>query len=353
MSNLNTRKATFVTLGKFLSQFSQDGITKDDTVPHNEPFFDAFKMQLERAVEFNGWFTKDSVLFAVNSWTEALTKTNIEKWLKPYDIAVDKPKTIAVIMAGNIPLVGFHDFLSVLITGHKILIKQSSNDKHLLPILAKYIEALNPTFKGKITFSEGKLTDFDAVIATGSNNSAKYFDYYFGKYPHIIRQNRNGVAVLTGDETQEELTALGEDVFRYFGLGCRNVAKLYVPENYDFDNLFKALYSYSHLLDNKKYTNNYDYNKAVYLMSLYDLLENGFLMLKEDASYSSPIATLFYEKYNDLESLKTKLSLEKDKIQVVVSNGSIPDSIPFGQTQKPQLWDYADGVDTIAFLLKQ
>ncbi len=353
MSNLNTRKATFVTLGKFLSQFSKDGITKDDTVPHNEPFFDAFKMQLERAVEFNGWFTKDSVLFAVNSWTEALTETNIEKWLKPYDIAVDKPKTIAVIMAGNIPLVGFHDFLSVLITGHKILIKQSSNDKHLLPILAKYIEAVNPTFKGKITFSEGKLTDFDAVIATGSNNSAKYFDYYFGKHPHIIRQNRNGVAVLTGDETQEELTALGEDVFRYFGLGCRNVAKLYVPENYDFDNLFKALYSYSHLLDNKKYTNNYDYNKAVYLMSLYDLLENGFLMLKEDASYSSPIATLFYEKYNDLELLKTKLALEKDQIQVVVSNGNVPNSIPFGQTQKPQLWDYADGVDTIAFLLKQ
>jgi hypothetical protein len=353
LANLNNRKATFITLGKFLSQFSKQCISKKDDIPHNDLFFDALKMQINRSIEFNGWFNKENVLFALESWTEALQEDNIEKWLKPYNINIQKPKTIAVIMAGNIPLVGFHDFLSVLISGHKIMIKQSSNDKHLLPILAKYLEKINPNFKDKIVFSDGRLTGFDAVIATGSDNSAKYFDYYFGKHPHIIRQNRNGVAVLTGKESAAELKALGEDIFRYFGLGCRNVAKLFVPQDYNFDTLFKALYDYNYLLDNNKYTNNYDYNKAVYLMSLYDLLENGFLMLKEDPSYTSPIATLFFEKYTDLGALEEKLALEKDKIQVIVSNGSIKNSIPFGETQKPKLWDYADGVDTLAFLLKQ
>lgn len=353
LENLNQRKAAFVTLGQFLSQFSRQKISKNNQISHNDIFFDALKMQIDRSVEFNGWFNKENVLFSLESWAEALQEDTMNTWLKPYKISVTKPKTIAVIMAGNIPLVGFHDFLSVLISGHKILIKQSSNDKHLLPILAKYLEAVNPDFKGKIIFSDGKLTGFDAVIATGSNNSAKYFDYYFGKHPHIIRQNRNGVAVLTGNESEEELKALGEDIFRYFGLGCRNVAKLYVPNDYNFDNLFKAVYDYNYLLDNNKYTNNYDYNKAVYLMSLYNLTENGFLMLKEDPSYTSPIATLFYEKYTDLEVLAEKLAADKDKIQVIVSNGSIKNSIPFGQTQKPQLWDYADGVDTLDFLLKQ
>jgi hypothetical protein len=353
LANLNQRKATFSTLGKFLSQFSKQSISKKEGIPHNDLFFDALKMQINRSIEFNGWFNKENVLFALESWAEALQEANIEKWLKPYDINIQKPKTIAVIMAGNIPLVGFHDFLSVLMSGHKIMIKQSSNDKHLLPILAKYLEKINPDFKNKIIFSDGRLTDFDAVIATGSDNSAKYFDYYFGKHPHIIRQNRNGVAVLTGNESETELNALGEDIFRYFGLGCRNVAKLFVPQDYNFDPLFKAIYNYNYLLDNNKYTNNYDYNKAVYLMSLYDLLENGFLMLKEDPSYTSPIATLFFEKYTDLETLEKKLVLEKDKIQVIVSDGSVKNSIPFGETQKPKLWDYADGVDTLAFLLKQ
>ena len=351
LANLNQRKATFITLGHFLRQFSRAGITKNESVPHNELFFDALKMQIERAIEFNGWFNQENVLFSLESWAEALRKENIEKWLKPYQFDSVNPQKIAVIMAGNIPLVGFHDFLSVLISGHELLIKQSSNDKQLLPIIAKYITYVNPDFKTKIHFSDGRLEGFDAVIATGSNNSAKYFDYYFGKHPHIIRQNRNGVAVLTGNETADELQALGEDIFRYFGLGCRNVAKLFVPENYNFDALFKALYDYNYLLDNNKYTNNYDYNKAVYLMSLYDLLENGFLMLKEDASYTSPIATLFYEKYTDLDALEKKLAEEKDKIQVVVSNGSIANSIPFGETQQPALWDYADGVDTLAFLI--
>ena len=216
MSNLNQRKVAFITLGKFLSQFSNAEISKKTDIPYNDLFFDALKMQITRSVEFNGWFNKENVLFSLENWAEALQEKNIEKWLKPYEIDVKNPKTIAVIMAGNIPLVGFHDFLTVLISGHKIQIKQSSNDKHLLPILAKYLAKINSYFEDKIIFSDGKLANFDAVIATGSDNSAKYFDYYFGKHPHIIRQNRNGVAVLTGNESEEELKALGEDIFRYF-----------------------------------------------------------------------------------------------------------------------------------------
>lgn len=255
-------------------------------------------------------------------------------------------------MAGNIPLVGFHDFLSVLISGHHVIVKQSSNDKQLLPYLAKYLEHVAPDFKGRITFTEDKLTDFDAVIATGSNNTARYFEHYFKGKPSIIRKNRNSVAVLTGEETEAELKALSEDIFRYYGLGCRNVSKLFVPKDYSFDGFFKGLYEWHPIINQHKYANNYDYNKAVYLMSEFDLLENGFLMIKEDQSFGSPIATIFYEYFSDFEDLKLKLSDNAENIQCIVSKGVTEDSVAFGQTQHPQLWDYADNVDTIAFLTK-
>ena len=255
-----------------------------------------------------------------------------------------------IIMAGNIPLVGFHDFLSVLISGHSVLVKQSSNDKHLLPYLTKYLEHVEPQFKGVIKFTEEKLKNFDAVIATGSNNTARYFEYYFKNKPSIIRNNRNSVAVLTGKETSAELKNLSEDVFRYYGLGCRNVSKLFVPKGYKFDAFFEAIYHWHPIVEKAKYANNYDYNKAVYLMSEFDMLENGFFMIKEDESYASPIATLFFEYYNDLSELKETLEAKKEQIQCIVSNGFIKNEIAFGATQKPQLWDYADDVDSIKFL---
>tara|TARA_R110002074_G_scaffold32501_3_gene90868 strand:- start:5057 stop:5827 length:771 start_codon:yes stop_codon:yes gene_type:complete len=253
-------------------------------------------------------------------------------------------------MAGNIPLVGFHDFLSVLISGHHVLVKQSSNDKHLLPYLAKYLEYAEPQFKGKIKFTEEKIENFDAVIATGSNNTARYFEYYFKNKPSIIRNNRNSVAVLTGNETSAELKNLSEDIFRYYGLGCRNVSKLFVPRGYKFETFFEAIYHWHPIVEKAKYANNYDYNKAVYLMSEFDMLENGFFMIKEDESYASPIATLFYEYYDDLSGLKETLEAKKEQIQCIVSNGFIKNEIAFGATQKPQLWDYADDVDSIKFL---
>ncbi|MFD2550938.1 acyl-CoA reductase [Bizionia sediminis] len=349
--DLQQRINAFVELGKFLSQFTTTKFQEKASVLHNPLFFDGFKHQIKLAQEHNAWFTPDNLIFAFNGWTNLLTESNLKAWLTKYDFNGLQPKQVAIIMAGNIPLVGFHDFLSVLISGHYVVVKQSSNDKHLLPFLAKYLETVAPQFKGKISFTTEKLNEFDAIIATGSNNTARYFEYYFKNKPSIIRRNRNSVAVLTGAESQEDLEALSEDIFRYYGLGCRNVSKLLVPENYDFQKFFQAMYAWHPIIHDNKYANNYDYNKAVYLMSEFDMLENGFLMIKEDTSYASPIATVFYEYYKNKTALKERLETDKDLIQCVVANGLIPHEIPFGQTQNPQLWDYADNVDTLAFLL--
>ncbi len=350
--NLEQRINAFVKLGDFISQFSNEAVQKKDNVKHNDIFFDGFKHQLKLAEEYNGWFTQKNIKFALSGWSNSLTLENLSKWLKPYQLDAVSPKKIAIIMAGNIPLVGFHDFLSVLISGHNVLVKQSSNDKHLLPYLAKYLEYVENDFKGKINFTEEKIENFDAVIATGSNNTARYFEYYFKDKPSIIRNNRNSIAIINGKESNEDLKNLSEDIFRYYGLGCRNVSKLFVPKGYNFDAFFEAMYHWHPIIEKAKYANNYDYNKAVYLMSEFDMLENGFFMIKEDQSYASPIATLFYEYYDDIEQLRKKTKVEANQIQCIVSKGFSKNEIRFGATQKPQLWDYADDVDSIAFLLE-
>jgi len=344
------RKSHFIQVGLFLSQFQRVGIHQLPDLPQNDLFFNAFQEQIEMAVHYNGWFTRENVLFSLEEWSKALTEANLDHWLKPYNFSQSEAKTVGIVMAGNIPLVGFHDFISVLISGHKVLIKQSSNDQKLLPILASYLMAIEPGYKELIEFTDGRFKNFDAVIATGSNNTARYFEYYFAKRPSIIRKNRNSVAILTGNETEAELQALGDDIFRYFGLGCRNVSKLYIPEGYNFDPFFKAMFPWADLMNNAKYANNYDYNKAVYLMSEFKLLDNGFLILKEESSFGSPIGTLFYETYSDVNSLKITLKKNKDNLQCIVSKGFFKDEIAFGQTQHPQLWDYADNVDTLKFL---
>jgi len=349
---LQQRINAFVKLGDFLSQFSDKGEQEKDNVVLNDLFFDGFKHQIKLAEEHNGWFTKENILFALEGWSNQLTIHNFNKWLLKYNFNSIEQKNVAIIMAGNIPLVGFHDFISVLICGHSVLVKQSSHDTHLLPFLSKYLEHVEPRFKNKIGFTEEKLENFDAVIATGSNNTARYFEYYFKNKPSIIRKNRNSVAVLTGNEIDVQLEALSEDIFRYYGLGCRNVSKLFVPKAYDFNNFFKAIYSWHPIINQAKYANNYDYNKAIYLMSEFKMLENGFLMLKEDESYASPIATVFYETYESKERLKSKLKADQDHIQCVVSNNFISSEIKFGQSQNPELWDYADNVDIIEFLIK-
>ena len=344
------KKRCFIELGKFLSQFSHEKNTTNETVTKNNLFYDDFINLIELSQSHNGWFTPEQVNFAINSLAKALTEENLDKWLSQYDLSNVKPKTVGLILAGNIPLVGFHDFLSVLISGHKVLVKTSSNDQHLIKFLAKYLISINPEIENYITFTDGKLENFDAVIATGSNNTARYFEFYFKDKPSIIRKNRNSVAVLTGNETHEDLVNLGEDIFRYFGLGCRNVSKLFVPKNYDFQPFFKAIYEYKDVIFYEKYSNNYDYNKAVFLMSNFKLLDNEFLTLKEDSSYASPISSVFYEYYESLEEIKKQLENDSEQIQCIVSKDIVENSIAFGETQKPNLWDYADNVDTLAFL---
>lgn len=352
---LETKKSVFVELGKFLKQFSENDTVQKSDVLQNDLFFDDFEKLIHLSQSHNGWYTPEQVYFAIKSWADALTEENLNKWISNYKTEFSQnngnEKTVALILAGNIPLVGFHDFLSVLITGNKALIKTSSNDQHLLPFLAKYLIAVDESLKDKITFVEGKLENFDTVIATGSNNTSRYFEYYFKDKPSIIRKNRNSAAVLNGKESKEELEALGEDIFRYFGLGCRNVSKLFVPKGYSFDAFFEAIFKYQDVIHYEKYANNYDYNKAVFLMSNFKLLDNGFLTIKEDPSYASPISSVFYEFYENIEDLQARLKADAEQIQCIVSNDLIENSIPFGQTQNPQLWDYADNVDTITFLL--
>lgn len=347
----NEKKRSFIELGKFLSQFSENNSSRKPTVLHNDLFFDDFIELIKLSQSHNGWYTPEQVYFSIQSWAEALTEENLNQWLSAYDFQIKEPKNIALILAGNIPLVGFHDFLSVLITGHNVLIKTSSNDQHLLPFLAKYIIAIDPELDNKITFVDGKLEHFNAVIATGSNNTARYFEYYFRDKPSIIRKSRNSIAVLNGKETKEQLIDLGEDIFRYFGLGCRNVSKLFVPKGYSFDTFFEAIFEYQDIIHYEKYANNYDYNKAVFLMSNFKLLDNGFLTLKEDKSHASPISSVFYEFYDDINDLQIRLQSESEQIQCIASNNIVENSIDFGQTQKPELWNYADNIDTISFLL--
>lgn len=348
---MQTKIKSLTHLGRFLSQFGEFPFVKRENIAQNDTFFDEFIAILQKAEQQNTWFTSDNLQFTCHSWAQALTEEKITRWVKGYSFRKVPPKKILIIMAGNIPLVGFHDFLSVYVSGNQPIVKMSSDDKVILPFIAKYLQAVDPSLsKDFFVFTDEKVSDFEAVIATGSNNTARYFEYYFANKPHIIRKNRNSVAVLTGSETPQELHHLGNDIFRYYGLGCRSVSKIFVPENYDFDLFFKAIFPFSEIINQQKYANNYDYNKAVYLMSLYKLRENGFLMLKEDTGYASPIATLFYEYYSDENSLRLRLSDDKDKIQCIVSKGFTPDEIPFGKTQEPQLWDYADKVDTLSFL---
>ena len=349
--DLETKKNVFVTLGRFLNQFAENNSNKDLSVPHTELFFEKFEQLIQLSQSHNGWYTPEQVYFSIQSWAKALTQENLDQWTSSYDFTTTESKTIALILAGNIPLVGFHDFISVLVSGHNILVKTSSDDQHLLPFLAKYLITVEPQLANKINFVEGKLEGFDAVIATGSNNTARYFEYYFKDKPSIIRKNRNSVAVLNGQETKEQLIALGEDIFRYFGLGCRNVSKLFVPKGYSFDAFFEAIFEYQEVIHYEKYANNYDYNKAVFLMSNYKLLDNGFLTLKEDSSHASPISSVFYEYYDSLTEIEKRLESEAETIQCIVSNNLVQNSIPFGKTQRPQLWDYADHVDTISFSL--
>lgn len=300
-----------------------------------------------KASRENGWFTPEFIDIAVqNIVSRFLQKNILEEWTSqlPDDLPEEKVKTVGIVMAGNIPLVGFHDFLSVFACGHKAIIKLSARDKELIKHLVEKLIEWEPLLEGYIRFEE-MLKGCDAYIATGSNNSSRYFDYYFGKYPHIIRKNRTSVAILTGNETAEELDLLSDDVFQYFGLGCRNVTKLYVPEAYDFIPLLEAFKKYNHLADHHKFKNNYDYNLALHILNKKFYMTNGSILLVESPSVFSPISQLNYEYYKNADDLMKALA-DSEEIQCITGKGYIP----FGSAQCPAITDYADGADTLAFL---
>lgn len=317
----------------------------------------ALESVIRRTYAENRWFTETNVRAALKAIAGAfLDRDKLTSWLEHYSIG-DTPNprhAIGLVMAGNIPLVGFHDWLCIFAAGERAVVKLSNKDKHLFPFLIHKMGdwAYPSRAYTELLAEEEKLRNFDAVIATGSNNTARYFEQYFRKYPHIIRRNRNGVAVLTGKETAPELFALGSDIFTYFGLGCRNVSKLYVPRGYDFNLLLETLHEYNDLIHHDKYKNNFDYNMTLFILNNLPYYNNGCLLLREDRSLQSRIASLHFEHYTDSRHLTALLEEQRDEIQCVVGNMTLPGwtFLPFGATQEPGLTDYPDGVDIMTFI---
>jgi hypothetical protein len=306
---------------------------------------------LAKAHNKNGWFTPESTEQALTGILTWFKPGKLETWLKPYSVSPTfLNSSVGLVMAGNIPLVGFHDFLCVLISGHVARVKLSSQDEELLPFLAKLLVQIDARWRDRFSFEE-RLNNVDAVIATGSDNSARYFEYYFRDKPKIIRKNRTSVAVIVGEESQAELTELGKDVFTFYGLGCRNVSKVFVPENFDLTTLLDAFQPYKEIVNHNKYGNNYDYQRAIRLVSSKPFLDAGFLVLEKSEDLVSPIAVLYHEPYTDQAHLTSLLQAKSEKIQCIVSaKGWFKGSVPFGDAQTPALHDYADGVDTMNFL---
>ncbi len=327
--NIQDKIAAFTKLGEKISQLSSDELLQ----------------MAGPARAANGWFSEENVRNALEGISFMLQADKLKEWTEKYNFENVSPKVVGVIMAGNIPLVGFHDLLSVLISGHFAAVKPSSDDQFLTKIMVDWIVEIEPRFKKNIELRD-KLTEIDAVIATGSDNTARYFEYYFKDIPSIIRKNRTSVAILKGKESPKELEALGEDIFSYYGLGCRNVSKVFTPKGYDLRDAFPHFETYSEVVNHNKYRNNYDYYKSIYLVNKTPHLDTGFLLVNSTDDLVSPTSVLYHQEYDSIENLQTILDSKKDKIQCIVGK----DFIPFGKAQRPELWDYADDVDTMEFL---
>lgn len=315
-----------------------------------------FEEMLSFAKSKNGWFTIDNLKKSIQSivckyLNESELRNFVAKYPDEYFETVE-PKKIGIIAAGNIPLVGLQDLIHVVLSGNVAVFKPSTQDEVLIQYILRELTAINPEIRNYVLLAD-RLNNLDAYIATGSGNTSRYFDYYFASKPHIIRKNRTSIAILDGNESKIQLANLGNDIFSYFGLGCRNIAKLYVPIGYDFTMFFEAIEYWNTILMHSKYNNNYDYIKSIYLVNRVEHLDNGFLLLKEDEGLASPIATLFYESYDDLEKLSKRIKSQEPEIQVIISGLSvIGDAYEFGESQSPDLSDYADNVDTMEFLSK-
>lgn len=307
-----------------------------------------FQQVLKKSEIENPWFTADNQKYALKQWSELLTEENINEWLQHYSPSKTSKK-VGLILAGNIPLVGLHDVISVILSNHIPLIKLSSKDKTMLPfLLKKWSEFSDEAINFELV---ERLENFDAVIATGSNNTARYLEYYFKNHLSIIRKNRTSIAVLKGDETEEELKLLAHDIFQYFGLGCRNVTRIFIPQDFVIDRLFESFLDFKEIINHNKYANNYDYNRAVYLLNQDKFWDNNFVMLKEDAQLFSPLSVINFSRYSSLDEVKDFIAENEENIQCVVAKNELGiDSIQFGEAQNPGLNTYADNVDTMKFL---
>ncbi|ADQ81327.1 acyl-CoA reductase [Riemerella anatipestifer] len=339
--NISIKISGLAQLGLFINQFLEK---TEEVYSEEEALFSA---KLSRAEIENPWFTQDSLRFALKQWADLLTEENLNDWVNSYP-ETKGGKKVGLILAGNIPLVGFHDVITVVLSGHTPVIKMSSKDKQVLPFLLEKWASLSEGIEYQLV---EKLENYDAVIATGSNNTARYLEYYFKNKPNIIRKNRTSVAVLSGKETNEELQLLAEDIFRYFGLGCRNVTRLFIPQDFKLERLFENFVGFQDIINHNKYANNYDYNRAVYLLNQENFWDNNFVMLKEDTQLFSPLSVINFSRYDTIAEVETFLNENHENIQCIVSHLRLNrGEVGFGEAQTPSLNTYADDVDTMAFL---
>jgi len=343
---IDDRISSFIQLGNLLRSVNEGG---------GHPLVQELREAAIRASNENPWFIPGFIEVALNALGLALEKENLHQWIDTYLSAIrpmKKTGTVGVVMAGNLPAVGFHDFLCVLMSGNKIKAKLSASDRVLLPALAGVLTGIDPRWKEQIAFIEGKLSGFDAVIATGNDNTSRYFDFYFGRYPNIIRKNRNGVAILDGNENDASLTGIAADIMLYFGMGCRSVSKIYVPEGYGFQRLTEKLGDFRYLINHHKYANNYQYRKTIRLMNHLPFLDTGFLLVCENRPVSSPIAILNYQYYKEMDDVYADIRTNYDSIQCIVSGNPLPFPVVMpGKAHYPGLWEYSDRSDTMHFLL--
>jgi hypothetical protein len=335
MLSLTSRINAFIELGNRIQSLTEDEIVLLCQLTYNQ----------------NTWFDEKQVRFAIKGLIELLNEEKFRKWAQSYQYS-NKSKKVGCVLAGNIPMVGIHDCICVLMSGHELHVKPSSQDTILIKKVLQMLSEIEPQFQEQISFVEN-LKEVEAIIATGSDNSARYFEYYFAKKPHIIRKNRTSIAILKGDETQEDMQGLAEDLLLYYGLGCRNVSKIFVPQNYNFNLLLKTLETFGiEAAKNHKYSNNYDYQRSLLLINKIPHLDNGYFMIREETALVSPISVAFYEYYDSIDLLNSVVHTLGDKLQCIVSkNAWYPQSFPFGKAQLPKIDDYADRVDTMKFLI--
>lgn len=331
------------TLGQWLNQLGDKGIPVSENF--SSKLTEAFSTAIDREIYRNGWFEPQEVKNSLKGIASWLTHDKLVGFSSPYTYHEFRP-SLGLILAGNIPMVGFHDILCGLLSGYTLQIKLSSDDQQLIPLIVRGLIELNPMYAELIHLNPQKLSGFDAVIGTGSDSSLLHFQSYFKTIPHLLRGNRTSIAILRGDESQEELTALGRDIFQYFGRGCRNVTHLIVPKGYSFDAFFEAILPFQTVIQNKKYGNNYDYNRAIHLLSNQPLLDNGFLLLLESTALHPPLAMIHYHSYTQHSEAIEYINQHQDKIQCV--SGTV--DVPFGTTQQPGIEDFADGINTMEWL---